>query len=243
VLISGAFSFGDSSALPFRFADLIPWLGFDSFGLGWWVCVGFSPSSSSSRVLAYLLDSVILGAWLGTGLGHKLTRTDSVQEARHTMSKSKNSEVVSSLDVVNAELVTTGKALVGAGTELETAWFNDSALLLISNKISVRGVQLSMDEALADFDEDVAFPSLTKTMVQNFVQAYALTQKKGWKGLPVEAIRTIQNGKRSESFVALRTSTSSSQLPRVPRQSRKRRTSLSAQERSSQRSREKSPRP
>jgi hypothetical protein len=97
-------------------------------------------------------------------------------------------------------LVSTGKALVGAGTELETAWFNDSALLLISNKISVRGVQLSMAEALADFDEDVTFPSLTKTMVQNFVQAYSLTQKKGWKGLPVEAIRTIQAGKRSESF-------------------------------------------
>jgi hypothetical protein len=116
------------------------------------------------------------------------------------MSKSQNGEVTSSLDVVNAELVSTGKALVGQGTELETAWFNDSALLLISNKISVRGVQLSMDEALADFDEDVTFPSLTKTMVQNFVQAYALTQKKGWKGLPVEAIRTIQNGKRSESF-------------------------------------------
>jgi hypothetical protein len=116
------------------------------------------------------------------------------------MSKSQNGEVTSSLDVVNAELVSTGKALVGQGTELETAWFNDSALLLISNKISVRGVQLSMDEALADFDEDVTFPSLTKTMVQNFVQAYALTQKKGWKGLPVEAIRTIQAGKRSESF-------------------------------------------
>jgi hypothetical protein len=116
------------------------------------------------------------------------------------MSKSLNGEVTSSLDVVNAELVSTGKALVGAGTELETAWFNDSALLLISNKISVRGVQLSMAEALADFDEDVTFPSLTHTMVQNFVQAYALTQKKGWKGLPVEAIRTIQAGKRSESF-------------------------------------------
>ena len=116
------------------------------------------------------------------------------------MSKSQNGEVTSSLDVINAGLVSTGKALVGQGTELETAWFNDSALLLISNKISVRGVQLSMDEALADFDEDVTFPSLTKTMVQNFVQAYALTQKKGWKGLPVEAIRTIQNGKRSESF-------------------------------------------
>jgi hypothetical protein len=108
--------------------------------------------------------------------------------------------VTSSLDVVNAGLVTTGKALVGQGTELETAWFNDSALLLISGQISVRGVQLSMDEALADFDEDVTFPSLTKTMVQNFVQAYSLTQKKGWKGLPVEAIRTIQAGKRSESF-------------------------------------------
>jgi hypothetical protein len=116
------------------------------------------------------------------------------------MSKSLNGDVTSSLDVINAGLVSTGKALVGQGTELETAWFNDSALLLISGQISVRGVQLSMDEALADFDEDVTFPSLTKTMVQNFVQAYALTQKKGWKGLPVEAIRTIQAGKRSESF-------------------------------------------
>jgi hypothetical protein len=117
------------------------------------------------------------------------------------MSNSKNGEVTSTNDLANASLVKDGKALVGAGTELETAWFNDSALLLISNKISVRGVQVSMEEALASFEnEDVKFPSLTHTMVQNFVQAYALTQKKGWKGLPVEAIRTIQNGKRSEDF-------------------------------------------
>jgi len=116
------------------------------------------------------------------------------------MSKSKNGEVTSSLDVASPVLVASGKALIGKGTELESAWFKDSTNLLIGKQISVRGVQLSMQGALKGFGEDVKFPSLTETMVQYFVQARSLMELDGWKGSPVEAIRTIQNGKRSEAF-------------------------------------------
>jgi hypothetical protein len=116
------------------------------------------------------------------------------------MSKSLNGEVTSSLDVANPSLVKSGKEVITAGTELETVWFNDSARLLIEKKISVRGVILSMQDSLAGFAEDVKFPSLTETMVQYFVQAHSLMQLSGWKGSPVEAIRIIQSGKRSEAY-------------------------------------------
>ena len=116
------------------------------------------------------------------------------------MSKSKDGEVTSTLDVASPVLVASGKALIGKGTELETAWFKDSTNLLIGKQISVRGVQLSMQGALAGFGEDVKFPSLTETMVQYFVQARSLMELDGWKGSPVEAIRIIQSGKRSEAF-------------------------------------------
>jgi hypothetical protein len=116
------------------------------------------------------------------------------------MSKSKNGEVTSSLDVASPALVASGKALIGQGTELETKWFQDSATMLDAKKISVRGVQLSMQGALAGFGEDVKFPSLTETMVQYFVQAQFLMALDGWKGSPVEAIRIVQSGKRSEVF-------------------------------------------
>jgi hypothetical protein len=116
------------------------------------------------------------------------------------MSKSKNGEVTSSLDVASPVLVEAGRALIGKGTELETAWFQDSATMLDAKKISVRGVQLSMQGALAGFGADVKFPSLTETMVQYFVKAQFLMALDGWKGSPVEAIRIIQSGKRSEAF-------------------------------------------
>lgn len=116
------------------------------------------------------------------------------------MSKSKNGEVTSSLDVASPALVSTGKALIGQGTELEEAWFRNSVALISEKKISVRGVQASMAEALEGYSEDVKFPSLTETMVQYFVQAHALMALDGWKGSPVEAIRIVQSGKRSEAF-------------------------------------------
>jgi hypothetical protein len=118
------------------------------------------------------------------------------------MSKAKAPKfpVVSSLDSANVSLVEGGKALIGQGTELETAWFKNSVVLLNDKKISVRGVQASMDEALKGFSEDVKFPSLTQTMCQYFVQAAVLMSKEGWVGSPVEAIRLVQSGKRSSAF-------------------------------------------
>lgn len=121
---------------------------------------------------------------------------------------SKQNEVTSNLDVISAELVESGAELIGKGEELETAWFWKSIELLEGNLISVRGVQMSMEEVLAPYTEvvdgvakcDVKFPSLTYTMVQNFKQAAVLMRLSGWEGSPVQAIRTIQNGKRSEAF-------------------------------------------
>jgi hypothetical protein len=57
-----------------------------------------------------------------------------------------------------------------------------------------------MQEILSEFGDDVKFPSLTETMVQYFLQASALMALEGWKGSPVEAIRLVQSGKRSNKF-------------------------------------------
>jgi hypothetical protein len=116
--------------------------------------------------------------------------------------------VVSSLDAASPSLVADGKALIGQGQELETAWFNNSVQMILDKKISVRGVQASMDEVLKPYTKvidgeekcDVKFPSLTETMVQYFVQAHVLMSLPKWKGSPVEAIRIVQSGKRSEAF-------------------------------------------
>jgi hypothetical protein len=112
----------------------------------------------------------------------------------------KASKVSSSLDNANTALVSSGFDFLKQGTDGEAIWFADSVALLNAKKISVRGVQASMKEVLAKFGEDVQFPSLTETMVQYFVQASALMALDGWKGSPVEAIRLVQSGKRSEKF-------------------------------------------
>jgi hypothetical protein len=155
-------------------------------------------------VLAYLVEFAILVGVVGTRLA-----TDPYGFRTESKCKmSKQNEVTSNLDVVSAELVESGAELIGKGEELETAWFWKSIELLEGNLISVRGVQMSMEEVLAPYTEvvdgvakcDVKFPSLTYTMVQNFKQAAVLMRLSGWEGSPVQAIRTIQNGKRSEAF-------------------------------------------
>ena len=116
--------------------------------------------------------------------------------------------VLSSLDNASPALVASGSALIGQGQELETAWFENSVEMILAKKISVRGVQASMEEVLAPYTKvvdgvpvcDVKFPSLTSTMVQYFVQAASLMALDGWKGSPVEAIRIIQSGKRSSAW-------------------------------------------
>lgn len=112
----------------------------------------------------------------------------------------KAGKVSSSLDNANTALVSSGFDFLKQGTDGEAIWFADSVALLNAKKISVRGVQASMKEVLAKFGEDVQFPSLTETMVQYFLQASALMALEGWKGSPVEAIRLVQSGKRSEKF-------------------------------------------
>jgi hypothetical protein len=112
----------------------------------------------------------------------------------------KAGKVSSSLDNANPALVASGSAFLKQGTDGEAIWFADSVALLNAKKITVRGIQVSMQEILAGFAEDVQFPSLTETMVQYFLQASALMALEGWKGSPVEAIRLVQSGKRSNKF-------------------------------------------
>lgn len=98
----------------------------------------------------------------------------------------KSGKVSSSLDNANPALVESGSAFLKEGTGSETIWFTDSCALLNAKKISVRGVQVSMQEILSKFGDDVKFPSLTETMVQYFLQAQALMALEGWKGTPVK---------------------------------------------------------
>ena len=171
------------------------------FGLRWWVCVGSAlrRRRRRRRFLHICRKMGYLWEWVGNS-SSPLTCTDSVQEARLKMSNVKNSEVVSNLDVINPVLVSTGRDLIGKGTEAEAKWFWKSVQLLEDNLISVRGVQMSMEEVLSNFAEDVKFPSLTSTMVQYFKQSAVLMRLSGWEGSPAEAIRTIQNGKRSSKY-------------------------------------------
>jgi hypothetical protein len=113
----------------------------------------------------------------------------------------KAGKVSSSLDNANPALVESGSAFLKEGTGSEAIWFADSVALLNAKKISVRGVQESMKEVLAGF-EGAQFPTLTETMVQYFLQASALMALDGWKGTPVQAIRLVQSGKRSEKFAS-----------------------------------------
>ena len=112
----------------------------------------------------------------------------------------KAGKVSTTLDNANPALVASGSAFLKQGTDGEAIWFADSVALLNAKKISVRGIQVSMQEILSEFTEDVKFPSLTETMVQYFLQASALMALDGWKGSPVEAIRLVQSGKRSNKF-------------------------------------------
>lgn len=112
----------------------------------------------------------------------------------------KAGKVSTTLDNANGELVASGFDFLKQGTDGEAIWFADSVALLNAKKISVRGIQASMKEVLGKFGEEVKFPSLTETMVQYFAQASALMALEGWKGSPVEAIRLVQSGKRSEKF-------------------------------------------
>jgi len=112
----------------------------------------------------------------------------------------KAGKVSTTLDNANPALVASGSAFLKQGTGSEAIWFADSVALLSAKKISVRGVQVSMQEILSEFGDDVKFPSLTETMVQYFLQASALMALEGWKGSPVEAIRLVQSGKRSNKF-------------------------------------------
>jgi hypothetical protein len=125
-------------------------------------------------------------------------------KASTTSKAPKASKVDSSLDLASPVLVESGRALIGQSIELESTWFSDSVELLHAGKISVRGIQCSMADALLDSkgkaQEGVTFPSLTSTMVQYFLQASALMGLDGWKGSPVQAIRLIQSGKRSQAF-------------------------------------------
>jgi peroxiredoxin len=116
----------------------------------------------------------------------------------------KAGKVSTTLDNANGELVSSGYEFLKQGTGSEAIWFADSVALLNAKKISVRGIQESMKEVLAKFTDtgDVKFPSLTETMVQYFLQASALMALEGWKGSPVEAIRLVQSGKRSEKFAS-----------------------------------------
>jgi hypothetical protein len=114
----------------------------------------------------------------------------------------KSGKVSSTLDNASPALVSSGFEFLKQGTGSEAIWFADSVALLHAKKISVRGIQASMREALAKCSDkgDVKFPSLTETMVQYFPQASALMALDGWNGSPVEAIRIVQSGKRSEKF-------------------------------------------
>lgn len=112
----------------------------------------------------------------------------------------KAGKISTTLDNANGELVSSGYDFLKQGTDGEAIWFADSVALLNAKKISVRGIQASMKEVLGKFGEDVQFPSLTETMVQYFAQASALMALEGWKGSPVEAIRLVQSGKRSDKF-------------------------------------------
>jgi hypothetical protein len=127
-------------------------------------------------------------------------KTGKAKKATPKAKAPKAGKVSSSLDNANTALVSSGFDFLKQGTDGEAIWFADSVALLNAKKISVRGVQASMKEVLAKFGEDVQFPSLTETMVQYFVQASALMALDGWKGSPVEAIRLVQSGKRSEKF-------------------------------------------
>jgi hypothetical protein len=114
----------------------------------------------------------------------------------------KAGKVSTTLDNANTELVSSGFDFLKKGTDGEAIWFADSVALLNAKRISVRGIQASMKEVLGKFGEDVQFPSLTETMVQYFAQASALMALDGWKGSPVEAIRLVQSGKRSNKFAS-----------------------------------------
>jgi peroxiredoxin len=128
-------------------------------------------------------------------------------KTKKSVSKSKTpkaGKVSTTLDNANTELVSSGFEFLKKGTGSEAVWFADSVALLNAKKISVRGIQASMSEALAKCSDkgDVKFPSLTETMVQYFAQASALMALEGWKGSPVEAIRLVQSGKRSNKFAS-----------------------------------------
>jgi hypothetical protein len=125
--------------------------------------------------------------------------TTSKAKATPKAKASKSGKVSSTLDNASPALVSSGIEFLKEGTGSEAIWFADSVALLNAKKISVRGVQESMKEVLAGF-EGAQFPTLTETMVQYFLQASALMALDGWKGTPVQAIRLVQSGKRSEKF-------------------------------------------
>jgi hypothetical protein len=125
--------------------------------------------------------------------------TTSKAKATPKAKASKSGKVSSTLDNASPALVSSGIEFLKEGTGSEAVWFADSVALLSAKKISVRGVQESMKEVLAGF-EGAQFPTLTETMVQYFLQASALMALDGWKGTPVQAIRLVQSGKRSEKF-------------------------------------------
>ena len=129
-------------------------------------------------------------------------KTGKAKKATPKAKAPKSGKVSTTLDNANTELVSSGFDFLKKGTDGEAIWFADSVALLNAKKISVRGIQASMKEVLAKFGEDVQFPSLTETMVQYFAQASALMALEGWKGSPVEAIRLVQSGKRSNKFAS-----------------------------------------